>query len=179
MKTFPKRYAIYLAAIAYLAADYQFQGPLTRSAKTTHQATDLGPVVARTYGMPLPQATLEAAIHHHRTQRGLPADTPPSKGLRLRTTDALLANAIVRTWVKDEGTYFPGTNPIQREDAWLEEKLAPALKVSDPKLQTFRSNYPQIPLKAAHQHLTNQSRSSAVRALQREILSNASENTFR
>ena len=178
MKSFPKRYAVYLAAIAYLAADYQFRGPLTRSVAPSPKA-DLGPVAARAYGMPLPESALQAAILHHRTQRGLPTTAAPSHGLRLRTTDSLLANAIVRTWVKDEGTFFPGTDPIEREDAWLVQKLAPALEVTQADLATFTKDHPKIPQEAARQYLTDQKRASAIKALQREILKNASENTQR
>ena len=167
-----------MAAIAYLAADYQFGGPLTRSAQPS-APIDLGPVVARAYGMPLPGATLEAAILDHRVQRGFATDLEASEGLRLRVTDSLLANAIVRTWVKDEGTFFPGKDPVEREDAWLEGKLAPALEVSEAEVAAFRGENPDLPEGAARQYLADLRRGPAVRALQREILAGAAENTVR
>ena len=178
MKSFPKRYAVYLAAIAYLAADYRFGGPLTRGAKPAVPA-ELGPVVARAYGMPLPEATLEAAILDHQVQRGFPIDPEASEGLRLRITDSLLANAIVRTWVKDEGTFFPGTDAVEREDAWVEEKLEPALEVSEEEIVGFREQNPGVPEAAARRYLADFRRGSAVRALKRQVLLNAAENTVR
>ena len=178
MKSFPKRYAVYMAAIAYLAADYQFGGPLTQSAKPS-EPVDLGPVVARAYGMPLPESTLETAILDHRERRGFATDAEVSEGLRLRITNSLLANAIVRTWVKDEGTFFPGKDPVEREDAWLEGKLAPALAVSEEEVAAFRDENPELPEGAARQYLANLRRGSAVRSLQQEILAGAAENTVR